>query len=597
MPSRFGTRRRGRAAREEFTDTAKENIVANRFAPRVRAQEPAGTRAKIKGIREFAKRAHTGQAEQIRRGQDIQAEQERQNQFQRESTLTQQAAQRKREQFGQRQTIARGERDEQRLKLEGRRVDISGRSEERRRETQAQRTAKLQRPKAGVGAGVISKKPSGTAGYYMTLFERLAPFSEIDLSEVDDEGNFTNQATRNTYLDALDVYAQRNPGANEEEAVRWAAQVSGLEVPKSDQQPSAPTQPGQATQQLIPTRPVPNIGVGQQRPLSRPPAVGRVPTEEVAEPPQRVSRKLSPSGFKELSRIEGKIAKLTRGGRENVRHRSQLKALERKRERLISKPAPKARTTFSKPQRTAEEEAQRIASRDERLAKHGVSPEVESFEKPDGTLVIRNKALTETPNQIPRESPADIALNKRIDESGLFDDGTPQQRQQPVQGRRQFARPQAVATPAQEQQPTGSAWADFVSGRRPQAPATIDQQPTDVNWPDLVSGKPSRSSFSEGVTGTQIAGAVGGASTLGQVARGIDTATGGPGIRDRQTGLATLENALSVLQSGSVTGAASKALRKVIGDVNNLMSKDDLSEQEELQLERSLKILQERYSQ
>jgi len=543
MPSKFGIKRRGRKAREEFTDTGLENITANRIAPRVRAQEPAGTRAKIKGIRQFAMRSHIGQAEQIRRGQDMQAEQEKQNLFNRNQAIQGREAQAKRDKFGQQQAIERGLRDDQRLKLEGRRVDISGRAEEARRTAQAQRTAqrtaKLQRPKAGVGAGVISKKPSATKGYYMGVFDRLAPFSEIDMAELDDEGNFKNQATRNRFLDALDVYAQRNPGANEEEAVRWAAQASGLDVPKSDQQqPSAPTQPGQATQQLIPTRPVPNVGAGQQQ-----------------------------------------------------------------RERLISKPAPKAKTAFSRPKRTAEEEAQRIADRENRLTKKGLSSDVIGYGSlEDGTAVIRNKTLAEATSQMPEQGQVNNSIPgtgggqapivapqaiQRPEQSATPQVAAPQQ---PVQQSRQFARPAAVAPvlqqAPQQQDPLNraiNAGAGFSMAR--------------AGVPQPGRGAFSRALEGTGVTPTQLAGAAQATTAQGILSRGIDAYYDGPAIRERQTKLATLDNATGALRSGQVTGDAAGALRKTIIKANKLMQKEELNEVEQEQLDATLKILQERYSQ
>ena len=481
MPSRFGLRRRGRAKRQEFQETGIQNIAAGRMAPAVRPPEPAGTRARIKGIRQYAERQHTGHAEQIRRAQDIQAEQEKQAAFGRQQSLRQEKAQKEREQFGRRQTIARQLREEERLKLERRRIKLAEEEAKRRGKTAA---TKLSRPKAGVGPKAIGKKPSTSPDYYRNLLSRVNP--EAGGMLVDDEGEFTDKG--NLFLDSLDVYAQRNPGGNEDEALRFAAKAAGFKVP------DAPKPPTQA---------------------------------EIDE--------FQKGGFMDLPSTR--------------------------------KPG---RRVFS------------------------------GINKATGVPFIST-----ADDQIPRESPADIALNRRIAQSGLFDDEEDTQQARPRVGR--FARPRT--TPAEEGAEAGAAFTGAalaeeqeIPGKERQAIGPFDPRGTDAGQLPAL-GRPGsfgpfdpRGTTEPIVPATTAAAAALGQTPIGKFARGIDVATGGPQVRDRQRSMVTLDNARQVLRGGNVTGAEAQALRNTIIRVNRLMQKENLSETEQAQIDRAMKILQERYS-
>ena len=267
----FGIRARGRSKRKGYQQAGLFNRVANAMDPGVRSLQPPGQRAKIRGIRNVAMGQHTAQAEGIRRGQEMQAEQMAQNEFNRQAQLRSERRQAALDKENKRRfDLLRGDR----LKTDAERESESAKARLDRMEEMQQAgrlagratrsatrgrlqpatspTSRTSKPMAQpMAPGELPKQPSKTKDYWISALEKFSPKAFTALTkdygvEAPDPGQgafaegirvetgrakATQQRKRNEYLDALDEYARRNPQGTEADAVRFAAKAAGLEIP------------------------------------------------------------------------------------------------------------------------------------------------------------------------------------------------------------------------------------------------------------------------------------------------------------------------------------------------------------------------------
>jgi len=480
----FESRRRGQQKRRSLTDVGLVSATASAKDPGVRAERAPGEQARIRGIQQFARRGHTAQAQQIYLQQEAAAErakssafgrgiQERQlGRLERGQEFGQGLAERQQKRLEQGQEFSQGLAGRQQGRLEQGQEFSQGLAERKlaqQGELGRRRLDIAGRPKAVKPVRTLPKQPSKTPTFFIEGLNKIAPDAADFISRTDDEGLFVNAVERNTFMDALDIFAQRNPQATDEEAVRYASGVAAFAVKPPAVAPAQQKDGGSFSQQLESRPDTDRPFTGQRTLESRPdtdrPFTGQrtlgvrrgadaspyqqtadaVPSRDAAQEPQtRKLEDLPKFQQMKINRMNRRIGEARQRGNQSI-----VRNLTRERDKILTVKEPRKRREI-KP-RTIEQETRRLA----KLAKKGLSTELLGFVDDRGITNVRNKTLKEV-----AQGREDLAAVEEFQRTGpqverLSDQrliGAPPSRapERPTGGIRQLTPPQAVPEAAPE---------------------------------------------------------------------------------------------------------------------------------------------------
>jgi hypothetical protein len=481
----------------------------------------------------------TIQAEQVRQSQARQIAGEEETEFQRGLQLRQQKRLEEGQKFGQ-------ELAEKKL-------------------AQAGELGRLKAAGKAKTARTLPKQPSKTPGFFVQQLAKLDSEEADFLNEQDEEGNFVNQKQRNNFLDSLDVYAQRNPNATDEDAVRYASRVAGL---------------------LLEGKTVPPSGTE---------ATTAAPGQQAEVPAAAAPRRqLSPAMKRRAERLTETIDKAEARGQKSV-----VRSLTAQRDKIL------------KGDETGRQTPRRIAPQRKKTADFDPAGRVG---RQTPRRLIRTGSLEEGTASITQETDEERGVRelfggegspeREVDQAAT-QEAVPRRLSRGVAGQRTLpaeAAPEEVAAPTRRigkqlvadgprralvglaREPRvkpfglgGNRLIDMLSGREP------EPEPA-------VASRPQRS-LTQGIR------EVAPISGFGKIAIGADAATGGPAIRERQRSLAALDNASQAVRSGNVPAAEQANVQVLMREANNLLQKENLSQAEQDKLDRIIKVFSTRYTQ